>query len=91
MSVYRVFVEKRNGFDLEAERLTSDLKDFFGNQYASLAEMQKIRILHRYDVSGLSEEQFNKAVKQVFSEPCSDHVYFNDDVLKTANSAVFGV
>ncbi|MCL1812711.1 MAG: AIR synthase-related protein, partial [Treponema sp.] len=91
MPTYRVYVEKRSGYDLEAQRLKSDLIDFFGNQFDSIAKIQQLRILFRYDVSGLSAGQFEKAVKTVFSEPQCDHVYFCDDVPRTDNSAAFGI
>ncbi|MCL1928260.1 MAG: phosphoribosylformylglycinamidine synthase [Treponema sp.] len=91
MNTYRVYVEKKNGYDLEAQRLKSDLIDFFGNQFDSIAKIQQLRILFRYDVTGLSAEQFEKAVKTVFSEPQCDHVYVCDNVPQGDNSAVFGI
>ncbi|MDR2181736.1 MAG: phosphoribosylformylglycinamidine synthase, partial [Treponema sp.] len=75
MTIKRVFVEKRNGFDQEARRLKADLAEFLGQQFPALADLAALRILHRYDVQGLDDEQFAKAVRLVFSEPQCDRVF----------------
>ncbi|MDR2210541.1 MAG: phosphoribosylformylglycinamidine synthase [Spirochaetaceae bacterium] len=75
MDVKRVFVEKRTGFDLEAQRLRADVIDFLGPHFSCLKRLERIRILHRYDVQGLTDQQFKKAVDLVFSEPPCDAVY----------------
>ena len=46
--VTRVFVEKKQGFDIEAQQMLSDLKGNLGIQ-----GLEEVRILNRYDVSGL--------------------------------------
>jgi phosphoribosylformylglycinamidine synthase len=91
MITHRVYVEKRNGFDLEAQRLKTDIAYFFGNQYSCLAKIKKLRILHRYDVEGLSKEQFEKAVQLVFSEPCCDSVFFFFFVPSENTDLCFGI
>jgi len=77
--VQRVFVEKRQGFDIEARRLQSDLADFLGGQYPELIALKGLRILNRYDVSGLDEAQFKQATEVVFSEPQCDKVFYSND------------
>lgn len=54
--VTRVFVEKRKGFDVEARHMMADLHDNLG-----LKAIEDLRILNRYDVSGLSGEEFEAA------------------------------
>ena len=71
--VTRVFVEKKPGFNIEATQLRSDLKGNLG-----ISGLQEVRILNRYDVSGLSEEQFAAAARTVLSEPPMDAVYGED-------------
>ncbi len=67
--VYRVYVEKKPGFDHEASALYSELKSFLG-----IGGLTGVRILNRYDVENLDAELFEKAVPNVFSEPMVDTV-----------------
>ncbi|HEX3047476.1 MAG TPA: phosphoribosylformylglycinamidine synthase [Bacillota bacterium] len=69
-TVKRVFVEKKPGFDVEAQSLARDLKQNLG-----IAGLQTVRIINRYDVQGLSEEEFGQALNTVFAEPPVDRVY----------------
>ena len=68
--VTRVFVEKKPGFDVEAKQMLWDLRHNLG-----LKQIEGLRLLNRYDVSGLSSEQFEAAKRTVFSEPNQDNVY----------------
>ena len=81
--VYRVFVEKRPGLDLEAKGLLNEARNLLG-----IESLQDVRLFNRYDAEGLSEELFRYAVKTVFSEPQLDLVY-DEPVLE--NAAVFAV
>ena len=67
MSVFRVYVEKREGFDVEAKRMENELKDFL-----HIETVQNVRILNRYDVEHISEEVYKKALNTIFSEPQAD-------------------
>ena len=73
--VYRVYVEKKPGFDGKTSSLMRELSDVLG-----IRGLKGIRILNRYDVEGISEELFNKAVTTVFSEPPVDDVSYELDV-----------
>ena len=68
--VTRVFVEKRKGFDVEARHMMADLRDNLG-----LKAIEDLRILNRYDVSGLSGEECEAAARTILSEPNVDNVY----------------
>lgn len=68
--VIRVFVEKKPGFDVEARQLLADLQEHLG-----ISSLRSLRLLHRYDVSGLSREEFAPACRTIFSEPNVDEVY----------------
>ena len=68
--VIRVFVEKREGFDVEARAMLADLRDNLG-----LKEIRGLRLLNRYDIEGLSPEDFARVRGIVFSEPNVDDVY----------------
>nr|AIF26055.1 putative phosphoribosylformylglycinamidine synthase [uncultured bacterium Ad_125_D08] len=68
--VYRVYVEKKLGFDHEAAALHEELRSFLG-----LAGLAGVRILNRYDVENIDAALFDDAVENVFSEPMVDDVY----------------
>lgn len=68
--VYRIFVEKKDGFNNEAKSLYSDITEFLG-----IKRLNKLRIFNRYDAENISEKIFNYSIKTVFSEPQLDNVY----------------
>ncbi len=63
----RVFVEKQPGFDAKAAQLQERLRADLG-----LSCLERVRIVKRYDVEGIAEEDFERCVNGVFSEPQSD-------------------
>ena len=65
--VFRVYVEKKPGFDVEAQQLGTELKTILG-----INGLRKVRIVNRYDVEGISQELFEQATPTVFSEPQVD-------------------
>ena len=65
---YRVFVEKKPGFDQEAASLARELRDTLG-----VKALTGLRLLNRYDAENISAELFSQAVKTVFSEPQVDN------------------
>ena len=82
--VYRVFVEKKPGLDNEARSLCAEATNLLG-----IRNLQKVRILNRYDAEGISRELFDSAVPTVFSEPQVDTAREEADL--TGVSAVFAV
>ena len=71
MSVKRIFVEKRQGFfDIPAQRLCTDLVETF-----RLTHLRAVRLITRYDIEGLSEEEFAQVRNIVFADPPVDTVY----------------
>ncbi|BCI61113.1 phosphoribosylformylglycinamidine synthase [Solibaculum mannosilyticum] len=84
MSVLRVYVEKRPGFDIEAHHILSDLQEHLG-----LRALTGLRLANRYDVEGLSAGQFESAKVTVFSEPNQDFVY--DERWPTDGQRVFAI
>ena len=74
-NVKRVYVEKRPGFDTGSKNLLRDLRENL-----NLKSLENLRILARYDISGLSDIEFSKAVKNVLSEPPVDIVYYETDI-----------
>ncbi len=68
--VIRIFVEKREGFNVEAGQMLWDLRHNLG-----MKSIEKLRLANRYDISGLSKEEFERAKTTVFSEPNADIIY----------------
>lgn len=68
--VFRVFVEKKKGNDIEARQLLEDLVSTVG-----ITALEDLRLVNRYDAQGLSKEEFDNAAKMILSEPNLDNIY----------------
>ncbi len=68
--VYRIYVEKKPGFDVEANGLKNELTGLLG-----IRSLTGLRLLNRYDVEGIDEVLFHQCVSTVFSEPPVDNTY----------------
>lgn len=66
--IRRLYVRKKEGFRQGEESLTSQLREVLGDRISDSA------IYHRYDVDGLTDEDYEKAVATVFSEPPVDSI-----------------
>lgn len=73
--VYRVFVEKKKGNDIEAGQTLDDLRNNVG-----ITALEELRIINRYDAQGLNDKEFRDAVNEVFSEANLDNVYYNLEI-----------
>ncbi|MBQ9106795.1 MAG: phosphoribosylformylglycinamidine synthase [Clostridia bacterium] len=82
--VYRVYSEKKNGFDLEAQSLKNELITLHG-----MKGLKNVRILNRYDVENIDRELFDYAVRTVFTEPQLDNA--TDEILNAEGCTVFAV
>ena len=69
--VYRVYVERKKGFDGEAKALLNELHTLLG-----IDSITNLRMLNRYDVEGIEKELFDRCVPTVFSEPQTDDVAY---------------
>ena len=81
--VYRVYVERKPGFDGEAKALLGEVRSLL-----QIKSVTGIRLLNRYDVEGISEELFQRCVPTVFSEPQTDNATF---ALPAWDGAMFAV
>jgi len=73
--VRRVYVEKAEGFDIAAKQLKQELLELFGGKNPELEGLENLRILRRYDVDRLGEDQFKQVTAAVLSEP-HDKVFY---------------
>ena len=69
-SVRRVFVEKRPGFDIEAQHLLAGIREDLG-----IKSVKTLRIFKRYDFSGVTDSEATIAKDSILSEPNCDFVY----------------
>ena len=65
--VSRIYVEKKPGFDVEAQQLKGELTEILG-----IKGIEALRIINRYDVEGIDEELFRSCVPTVL--PCLSHI-----------------
>ena len=70
MRVFRCFVEKKEGCDVEAQSTLRELRDFLG-----VTGLDSLRILSRYDIEGITEEIYHAARDTVFAQPQTDIIY----------------
>lgn len=82
--VSRVYVEKKPGFDVEAQQLLHELQTILG-----ISNLKSLRVVNRYDVEGISDDLFQTCVSTVFSEPQVD--YATQDLKDTDGEVVFAV
>ncbi len=69
MPVFRIYVEKKEAFAVEANSICKDLKSSL-----HLDGLKNVRVLNRYDVEGITEDVFQKASVTIFSEPAVDMI-----------------
>ena len=82
-NIKRLYVEKKAGCDVEAQHLLEDLKENL-----AIENLISLRILHRYDVEGISEKDYQSAKTTIFSEPPVDYVY-EEEVTFSQDESVF--
>ncbi len=73
MSIKRLFVEKKQGFDIEAKALKTDLIENLG-----LSGLTDARVINRYDIDGITDDELLKVLPVVYAEPQVDNVIFEN-------------
>ena len=68
--VYRVYVEKRKEYAVEANELLENCK-----VQLKLNHIEDLRVVNRYDIQGISENVLNQGIPTILSEPMVDYVY----------------
>lgn len=69
-SMRRIYVEKKKEYAVEAAGLLADLVGTLG-----MTQLTGLRIVNRYDIAGLSNEDYEAAKRVVLSEPPVDTVH----------------
>lgn len=84
-AVKRIYVEKKPGYDIEAKGLWSDILESLG-----IEGLEGLRVINRYDISGISDEEYTKSRAIIFAEPPLDLVY-DEDLNVPAKDRVFAM
>ncbi len=73
--IRRIFVEKKEGFDVEAQSLRGELTTNLG-----MDMITKVRILNRYDIENIDDKLYRLAKTNIFSEPNLDNIYEESEI-----------
>lgn len=82
MTIYRIYVEKKKQFNVKAEGLLKEFREFL-----EIKTVENVRFLERYDIEGISQETYDKALDLIFAEPEVDHIY--EETFDHKGQAVF--
>lgn len=70
MNFRRVFVEKKEEFNVESETLYKDFKD-----YLNVKSLEKVRVINVYDIINSTKEEYDKIVENILWEKSLDYIY----------------
>lgn len=82
--VNRVFVEKKDGFDLESVAMQNDIRESLH------IDIGKVRVINRYDIENISESSYKKVAETILSEANLDNVYY-EEIPNITNERVFAI
>ncbi len=80
-----IFVEKKEGFNVEGKLLLEDFRDNL-----AIKTLDNVRVLNKYIIGEIEEEYYETALKTIFSELPVDNVYEGKLDIKEGDIA-FGV
>ena len=83
--VKRLFVEKKEGFSVASDHLLKDIKENL-----LIKDIDNIRILNRYDIEGITDQEYITARNNIFSEGNTDIVY-DEEFPISGKEKYFGV
>lgn len=83
--IKRIFVEKKDEFEVEAKSLTHTFQ-----RILKIQKLESMRIVYRYDVQDVADELFDQIISTILSEPNVDQVF--EDCLETrVDEKIFGI
>ncbi len=77
--VYRIYVEKRKDYSVEADEILSNVKT-----QLKIDTLESLSVVNRYDVQGVSEDVLNQGIPTILSEPMVDDIYREEYPIKDA-------
>ena len=81
-NVRRLYVEKKAGFDVEAQNLLKDLRESL-----NIKCLSGVRVINRYDISGILDEEYEKSKSTIFSERTVDYIYEEELIINECDKA----
>lgn len=85
MSVKRLFVEKKKGFDIEAQGLMKDIRESL-----NIHDLENIRVVNRYDIENIDDSEYERSKYIIFSEKTVDEIY-EEELQAETNAKIFAV
>ncbi len=81
--MFRLYIERKNGFENEARRIFAEITGFLG-----VKSVTAVRYLNRYDIENVDQQTAKTAAERIFSEPQSDMLYFEHIPLNEADTVI---
>ena len=85
MGVKRLFVEKKKGFDIEAQGLLKDIRESL-----SIHHLENVKVVNRYDIENMNNKEYEESKHIIFSEKTVDNIY-EEEMDIEENTKVFAV
>src|SRR5574344_858809 len=83
ITMFRIYVERKPGFQNEAGRIQGEINSFLG-----ISGITGVRYLNRYDVENVTDAVCTAAATRIFSEPQSDFCTFDSIRLKDGETTI---
>ena len=74
--VKRIYIEKKTGYDVHTRSLSEDLRNNL-----KISGITSLRLLERYDIEGITDEQYKAAKKAIFTDAAVNTVYDEELVI----------
>ncbi|MDD4503433.1 MAG: phosphoribosylformylglycinamidine synthase, partial [Clostridiaceae bacterium] len=84
-NVKRIYVEKKGDYAVSAKDLINDIRENLG-----IKTLTGLRIINRYDISGITDMEYNSAKNTIFSEPTVDNS-FDEKIEIDENDRLFAM
>ncbi len=81
--MFRIYVERKPGFQSEAQSILSEINGFLG-----ISSVKGVRYFNRYDIENTSEDVSKMAALRIFSEPQSDSVVYTEVEAKADETVI---
>lgn len=82
--VYRLFVEKKEGLNFEAQAILDEIRNLMG-----IKNLEALRLFNRYDIQGINQDTFEICKNTILADPASDISY--EDLPQNDNPYIFAV
>jgi len=71
--IFRIYVRKKTGFDVEAKHLLEDLRE-----HLLIKGLRDLHLYNRYDIGGIEREQLRIVINLILCDPVVDLVYSDE-------------